>query len=659
MQTHPMLKFRPMESGGLPPGEFSTLTAICDAMLPPDHPPWRETVPERAAAVLAQLPNTDDLAQLRQLLRWLESPIANLAISGRARAFSALSRPEREASLRTMARHRLNPIRGAFQALKRLTTLLYYADVDAGGLNPTWPSLGYPGPVLEPPDTAKSIRPLPVDKDIVVDCDVVVVGSGAGGGVVAGELAAAGRDVVVVEKGSYYNEADFNQLEWEAFQKRYLYGGLLSTSDQAIGILAGSCLGGGTVVNYTTSFRTPDRLRQEWARRSGLSFLTGEDFSRSLDAVCDRLGVNVDHNRPGARDALMARGLEALGWHVGRMPRNVQGCTQDNVCGYCGFGCVRGAKRSTLKTYLQQAFDLGARILVDCAVERVLLENGRATGVSAVSRAGHRITVRARRVVVCAGAIESPALLLRSGVDGPVGENLRLHPVTAVWGVFDEEVRPWTGTIQALYSDQFADLDDGYGLKFETTGIHPLLLSYATAWTGGREFDRAMGRLPHVAPIGILLRDRDGGRVTVNRAGVPVVHYQVSSYDRRHVRRGVEGAARVLQAAGAAQVNSSQSEPVIMRRDGDFSVDDWLRRVDRVGYGPNQTAYFSWHQMGTCRMGASRATSVTAETGEVHSVKDLYVADGSLFPSASGVNPMITIAALAHWVARAVDASLS
>jgi len=648
-----------MESGRLLEPEFSTLTSICDAILPPDHPTWRETVPERAAAVLAQLPNADDVAQLRQLLRLLESPVASLAIAGRPKAFASMSRLEREASLRAMARHRLNPIRGAFQALKRLTTLLYYADADPQGRNPTWTSLGYPGPVLEPPDTAKSIRPLLADKDLVLDCDVVVVGSGAGGGVVAGELAAAGRDVVVVEKGSYYNEADFNQLEWEALRKRYLYSGLLSSSDQAVGVIAGSCLGGGTVVNYTTSFRTPDRLRQEWARLGGLGFLTGEEYSRSLDAVCERLGVNVDHNRPGTREALMARGLEALGWHVGRMPRNVQGCTQDDACGYCGFGCTRGAKRSTLKTYLQQAFEDGARMLVDCTVDRVVIENGRATGVAAVTRGGQRVTVRARRVVVSAGAIETAALLLRSGVDGPVGENLRLHPVTAVWGQFEEEVRPWTGTIQALYSDQFADLDDGYGLKFETTGIHPLFMTYATAWAGGREFDQAMARLPHMSPIGILLRDRYGGRVTVNRAGAPVVHYRVSTYDQGHIRRGVEGAARVLQAAGAKEITSSQSEPVALGPEGASSIEDWLRRVDRVGYGPNQTAYFSWHQMGTCRMGSSRATSVVGETGEAHTVKDLYVADGSLFPSASGVNPMITIAALAHRVARGIEAGLS
>ncbi|MGH2605072.1 MAG: gluconate 2-dehydrogenase subunit 3 family protein, partial [Anaerolineales bacterium] len=232
-----------MQSGRLPHKEFSTLSSICDAILPPDHPTWRDTVPERAAAILTQLPNADDLAQLRQLLRLLESPIASLALTCRSKAFSIMSRPEREASLRAMARHPLNPIRGAFQALKRLATLLYYADADPQGHNPTWSSLGYPGPILDPPETAKSIRPLLVDKDLVLDCDVVVVGSGAGGGVVAGELAAAGRDVVVVEKGSYSNEADFNQLEWEALRKRYLYRGLLSTSDQAVGIIAGSCLG--------------------------------------------------------------------------------------------------------------------------------------------------------------------------------------------------------------------------------------------------------------------------------------------------------------------------------------------------------------------------------------------------------------------------------
>ncbi len=641
-----------MSSPPLTSAELRTLAAVCDALLPPDHWRWQASVAARVAALLARLPNPDDLARLRRFLALLETPAAGLLLAGRPRRFAALDRAGREAVLRALARHPLPPLRGAFQALKRLAAVAYYADCDEAGANPVWPALGYPGPVAPSPDVPKPIRPLSIERDSVLDCDVVIVGAGAGGGVVAGELAAAGRDVVVLEQGGYRAEPDYTQREVASLRDLYLGGGLRATGDLGIVVLAGSCLGGGTVVNYTTSFRTPDAVREEWARLSGLDFFAGADFTRSLDAVCARLNVNAEHNRPSGRDEIMERGLAALSWHVAAMPRNVAGCTQDDVCGYCGFGCVRGAKRSTLKTYLQDAAERGARIVVDCVVERVVVERGRALGVAARTRAGHALTVRARTVVVAAGAIGSPALLLRSGLDGAVGRNLFLHPVTAVWGLFPEEVRPWAGTLQARYSDRFADLDAGYGVRFETTGLHPGLLALGIPWDGAPRFDHRMRLLPHTSFVGLLLRDRVPGRLRVTRAGVPVLDYRIAAYDRRHLRRAVEGAARVLLAAGAREVLSTQNRTVSYRPGGHDTVEDWLARVDRVGYGANQTLYSSFHQMGTCRMGADPATSVVDGAGEAHAVRGLYVADASLFPSASGVNPMISVAALAHYVAQ-------
>jgi choline dehydrogenase-like flavoprotein len=640
----------------LSPKESQTLTLVCGALLPEDDSVWRASVPDRAVALLPSLPNPHDLDQLRQLLRLLESPAANVLLFGRPKAFGAMDNHERMSTLAAMARHRVGLLRGGFQALKRLAAALYYADADEQGYNPTWPSLGYPGPVHETPPPSGSIPTLALHADTDLDCDVVIVGSGAGGGVMAGQLSAAGLDVIVVERGGYHAESDFDQLEWRSIRRRYLYGGLLSTADQGIGILAGSCLGGGTVINYTTSFRTPDRLRAEWARTSGLPFLTQDAFTRALDAVCVRLNVNRDHNRLSRREECLTRGLQALGWHHARMPRNVDGCTQDDVCGYCGFGCVRGAKRSMVKTYLSDALQHGARILADCHIDRVSLHAGRATGVVGRTVQGHRVSLRARRVVLAAGALETPALLLRSGLNGSVGHHLRLHPLTAVWGVYDEEVRPWTGTIQAAYSDQFADLDDGYGLKLETTGIHPLFMTFGTPWSSAAHYDRTMRQLAHTAPIGLLLRDRSEGRVRLHRSGGPVVDYRVSRYDQGHVRRGIEGAARVHQAAGAREIFVTQNRPIPFQPGGRQSLEDWMTSIDAVGYGSNQTIYFSWHQMGTCRMGASPDRSVVGESGECHSVKDLFVADASLFPSASGVNPMITIAALAHHVAAGIRA---
>lgn len=642
----------------LAPRELRTLAAVCDALLPEDPASWREGVADRAAALLAYLPNPDDLSRTRLLLRLLELPPAGLALAGRWAAFGALPRGERVAYLGALSRHPVGMLRGAFQALKRLAGVAYYADADASGSNPVWARLGYPGPLGMPPAAPKTIRPLAIERDTALDCDAVVIGSGAGGGVVAGELAAAGFDVIVLEAGLHRNEADFDQLEVPSLKRLYYGAATTASGDQGVILLAGSCLGGGTVVNYTTSFRTPPAVRAEWAASTGLDLFAGADFSRALDAVCERLSVNQDHDRPSARDAIMARGLAALGWQVDRMPRDVQGCAQDDRCGYCGFGCAIGAKRSMLRTYLQDAFDRGARIVVECAAERVVVERGRATGVRARTRAGHLVTVRTRAVVVAAGALNTPALLLRSGIGGEVGRHLRLHPITAVWAHFAEAVRPWTGTIQALYSDQFADLDAGYGVKFETAAIHPAFLALAAPWEGPEGYDHLMRELPRTSLVGVLLRDRYGGRVTVSRTGAPVVQYAVSRYDQRHVRQGVAGAARVLLAAGATDLYSMQTRhvPLDVRRGG--TVEEWLSRVDRAGYGANRTVYATFHQMGTCRMSGSRAGGVTGADGQTHAVRDLYVADGSLFPSASGVNPMITIAALAHHVAQGLKAKL-
>ncbi len=640
------------------PAELRTLELVCDTLLPGSDPAWRASIYLRAAAVFEQVPNADEVRQLRQLLRWLEVPVATAVVGRRWKKFSALGRTDREAFLQALAHHPLRRFRKGFQVLKRLAMVLFYADANPQGSNPTWPDLAYPKATFPTDPVPKRIRPLSLTRDTTLDCDVVVVGSGAGGGVVAGELAAGGWDVVVIEKGGYFSEADYTPREFESFQRLYLDSGLLGNQDRGVAILAGSCLGGGTVINYTTSLRTPDAIRADWACQSGLRLFASDEFTQSLDAVCARLHVNQEHSRPSARDAIMAAGLTACGWHVGRVPRNVDRCPQDDLCGYCGLGCVRGAKMSTLKTYLQDAYKHGARFLVNCAVDRVSIRNRHAVGVTARTLQGHDVTVRARAVVAAAGAIHTPALLLRSGCNGQVGQHLRLHPATAVWGYFEQEVRPWTGTIQALYSEQFADLDAAYGVRFETAPVHPALLALSLPWTSAAAFAQRMQMLSHLSLVGILLRDRYGGRIVLNRAGLPLVHYRLSPYDQQHVRLGVQAAAEVLLAAGAREIFSSQDRVISLAAGRRTQLRAWLDRVDRVGYGTQRMGYLSAHQMGTCRMGSRAVTSVVNGSGETHEVKRLFVADASLFPSASGVNPKITISALAHYVAQQIKAQL-
>ena len=486
-----------------------------------------------------------------------------------------------------------------------------------------------------------------------------MVGSGAGGGPAAAVLAASGLDVVVLEAGDHLEEADFDGSEATAFRRMYVGNAAAATADQSVGLLAGSCLGGGTVVNYSTSFRTPRRRSRQWARRGATSF-EGPEFDRSLDAVWERLEVNRDHNRPSSREAVMRRGLESLGWHVDAMPRDVLGCEQGVVCGSCGLGCRLGAKRSTVKTWLADAQAQGARILVRTRAERVLVRDGKASGVAARTREGVPVTVRARAVVVACGALQTPALLRRSGLSNAnIGRHLRLHPVTAVFGVFDEELRPWEGTMQALYSDQLRDLHDGYGVKFETAPIHPGLAAGFLPWRTAPQSTELMKLLPHIIGIGVLLRDRDGGEVRVGRDGEPVARYRLSAFDLAHVRAGFEGAARILEAAGARRIVSAHTGALEYRPGRAGGIAGFLRDADAWGWGAGRCVFFSFHIMGTARMGDSPATSACAPDGETWEVPGLVVADGSVFPTAPGVNPMISIEAAAHMNASALAARLA
>jgi choline dehydrogenase-like flavoprotein len=540
--------------------------------------------------------------------------------------------------------------------LKRLVHVAHYCWPVNGG-HPAWSANCYPGPLPEP---ATAVDPLPcasIDRDAVLDCDVVVIGSGAGGGVVAGLLAEAGRQVVVLEKGGNPGSRDFTQIEGDMLSRYYLDSGLIMTRSGSLPILGGSCLGGGTTINYTTSFPLPLATRAEWDRRSGLSLFSSPRFQESLDRVSARLDVGTRWTTPGVRDQLLERGCRALGWHVGIIPRNVTACREGAECGFCGYGCRHGAKNSTARTYLAAAARAGAQLIPHCDVRRVRIERGRAVGVDGTVLGAdgqpHALTVRAAAVVAACGAINTPALLQRSGITGSaIGRGLRLHPATAVAGIFPERVEPWTGALQTRYSDQLADTGDGYGVKFETAPVHFALPASGFGWESAARHREDIARLSHTSIIGVLLRDRDAGRVTVSRAGRPQVHYELSHHDVANVRRGLLGAARLLAAAGATNLFSLQTPPV-RARSGDA---DWLARLgdgmDRRGYTKCRMSYITFHQMATCAIGSDPRRSVVCETGESHDVQGLFVADASTFPTSSGVNPMITIMAIADHIAR-------
>jgi choline dehydrogenase-like flavoprotein len=394
------------------------------------------------------------------------------------------------------------------------------------------------------------------------------------------------------------------------------------------------------------------------------AFVSGE-VEASLEAVADRLGVTDTQSRPGARDRLLERGLEGLGWQVGPLPRNVRGCPQDAGCGWCGFGCRAGAKQSTLVTYLEDAAAAGARLVVAADARRVLVEPlqggdraGRAAGVEARTPAGHRLVVRARAVVAAAGAIETPALLLRSGLGGQVGRHLHLHPGTAAAGVFEEPVRWWEGTLQARYSTQLRERLGPYAPIFETVPVHPGTAAVALPWRSAAEHRALMERSAQLSLVGVLGRDQGAGRVEVDGDGSPVVRWRLAAADGARLFAGVVTAADVLAAAGATEVFSLQRRRPAFRPGDRQGQRDWRGAVGRSGFGPGRATLFSYHQMGSCRIGTDPAASAVGPDHRTHEVDGLYVADASLFPTASGVNPMLSVMALAHRAAAKVAARL-
>lgn len=632
------------------------LGMICDTFVPGSAELGAVGVVER---LLARNPRAAERRQLALLLSAWDSRLMGVLGGAGLRRFSALGDAEREEFLLRLGDSGNERKRVVFQALRSAATLAAYVGPGPDGENPVWTEMGYPAPFGPLPNApAPALNPLRLTTATTLDCDVVVVGSGAGGGTAAAVLAEAGFDVVVLERGEYHDDADFGTGELDGLTTLYA-GGPAVTAEGQIGLYAGSGLGGGTIVNWTTSFRTPDDVRAEWASL-GVPQFADPEFDKALDAVNQRLGVNGDHSAASSRDAVMERGLRKLGWHVDAMPRNVIGCDQGVECGRCGYGCRIGAKQSVTKTWLADASARGARLIVGVDVRKILVQQGHAAGVSAVTADGVPVTVRSRAVVVAAGAIQTPALLLRSGLSNRnIGRHLRLHPATAMFGTFDEQIRPWEGGLQTRYSTEHRDLDGrGYGVIYETGPIHPGTSQGFLNWRGAAAHRATMLEMANTVVVGVITRDRDSGSVTVGRDGEAIARYRLSAYDRGHVETGIDGAARILEAAGARRIFSGHQAGVAYEPGRSGTHAEFVAECHRAGYEPGRCAIAALHIMGSARMGGSPKISATDPDGATWDVANVVVADGSCFPTASGVNPMISIEAIAYMNATRLAARL-
>jgi choline dehydrogenase-like flavoprotein len=502
--------------------------------------------------------------------------------------------------------------------------------------------------------------------------DLIVVGGGLAGLSAAALVARAGRSVVVLEAGPFVPEPEMPTDELAAYDRMYLDHGLTSTWDGAISILAGSVVGGGTTVNWMTSIPVQPAVRAEWAREHGLDGVDGPELEADLAVLERELGVQGPPNVP-PKDAAILRGASALGWEVAETRRNGVGCGN---CGSCPFGCRRGAKQGGLRVHLAEAWRCGARIVPEATVTRVIMDpSERASagspfvaGVEATLSDGRQLTVVAAQTVIAAGALRTPVILERSGLQHPaIGRHLRLHPVAVVAAIMPDSVAMWSGATQAARSLEFLDprTPGGSGFVIESAPAHPGLISLAWPWNSAEDLGRDLRRIRHVAPLVAISRDLGGGRVRARRAGGARIDYRLAATEVATLRRGLVELARLGRAAEADELVALGTPAAWFGRDGGGrqadgqAFDAYLARLAAFDFGPNRGLVFSAHQMGTARMGSQPADHVCDERGRVWTdrgrvIRGLYVADASLFPTAIGVNPMITVMLLARRVARTV-----
>ncbi len=501
--------------------------------------------------------------------------------------------------------------------------------------------------------------------DVDAAVDVVIIGSGPGGAVTAWQLAKAGLQVVVVEEGGYFTKERFRGREDEAYPYLYQDGGQRTTKDLAITIMQGKAVGGGSVVNWTTCFRTPDDVIDHWKLHHDVKGFDVDTLAPHFQAMEQRLGVNkVPIELVNKNNKTLWDGCQKLNIKIDTVSRNVVGCAQS---GHCGHGCPIDAKQSMLVTCLPDAIKAGAAVVSRAKVDRVEFEGSRAVRVVAhandgfgLSPTGKTISLRPKFVVVSGGAINSPALLLRSGAPDPhdrLGRRTFLHPVVASVSLFEEKIEGWRGAPQSVASHQYAHRGDEVGYFLEVGPVHPMLGSLTMGGFGPVHRD-GMHDLAHFAghlaiTIDGFHDDVEGGTVSVTSSGAPVLDYPIAERQWRGFRDGQKLLAQIGFAAGAKKVLTGHDPGLVLH-----SVDD-VGKIDDMPWAPCKVALFSAHQMGGCAMSDDPKKGVVrSEDLRHHQIDNLHVVDGSVFPTSLGVNPQMSIYGLSHLISERLAAKM-
>ena len=507
---------------------------------------------------------------------------------------------------------------------------------------------------------ANLIRGRDVSTDRQVEADVAIIGSGPGGSIAADRLASAGARVVVLEEGGYHTRAEFRMQEEWSYPNLYQDHGNRATDDLSITVLQGRSVGGGTTVNWTTSLRTPATTLEFWRTQRRVDGFTLEALAPHWDEIERRLSVHpMAADEINENNRALMDGARRLGYGFELLPRNVSDCM---LSGMCGLGCPVDAKQAMHLTYLPDAAAKGARLFANCRVARLDRRGRQVVRATAdvldegTDRpTGRTITVRAKRFILAAGAINTPRLLQRSAFPDPhgiVGRRTWIHPTLATAGHFDRKIEPYFGAPQTVGSRHFATRPGRIGYFLETPPAQPMLAGLAHAGFGS-EHRRAMKDLPNTAVlIGLLidgfLDEERGGTVAERGRGRLSFTYARGAALSEAMREAMKTMARIHLAAGAREVSTFHEPSLRIRNEGDLAA------IDAASVAPNRCALFTAHQMGGAAMGEDPGIAVVDSRLKHHFLDNLHVMDGSVFPTSLGVNPMISILGVSSMAATAL-----